>query len=176
MSSTADAQRPGFIPPRKKLSIYDDQPEPALAQPEPSRLELAIRQAQVQVAVDKWIDVEHKATATIKRYAAPGETLLPNALYVTVAGFAGSILTKNRSFPLRILGPTGLSLGAFTYLYPRTTHNIYKQTVAPQVEGTTVLDVAPKAASPFNNLVDQVKGLLGAGGGTEGTEVKKEVK
>ncbi|KAJ3037616.1 hypothetical protein HK097_003465 [Rhizophlyctis rosea] len=185
MSSQPDF-RTGFIPPKKKLSIYDDAPEPVPLHDEPSKLELAIREtrhqvsdqfsstrAQVQVAVDKWIRIEQSTAATVKQYAAPGEPLLPGALYVTVAGFAGSILTKHRALPLRLLAPTGLALGAFAYLYPRTTQNIYTQTKTTTTgPGVTVLDATPKVLSPVTGLADSLKGLFGGSNGTESKEKK----
>ncbi|KAJ3295778.1 hypothetical protein HK104_002338 [Borealophlyctis nickersoniae] len=175
--------RRGYVPPRTKLSIYDEPEDRVTVVEEPSKLELGIRQArhevsrtfsstrnQLQLGVNEWIKLEQKFTDTLKRYVDQDEKLLPGALYVTVAGFAGSIVAKHRSFPVRMLTPTGFAAGAFVYLYPRTAKNVYSKLLEPQMAGTTVLDVGPKAAN-------SLKGMLGVDGDSKnGTTPERERK
>lgn len=46
--------------------------------------------------VDKWIGFEKQCKKTVEEYQGEGEMLLPASIYVVVAGFGASILTKNR--------------------------------------------------------------------------------
>jgi MICOS complex subunit MIC26 len=49
--------------------------------------------------VDTWIGVEKEVETTLKEVAPKGEeTILPGAIYVGIAGMAGSILARNRTF------------------------------------------------------------------------------
>ncbi|KAI8819862.1 apolipo protein O-domain-containing protein [Fimicolochytrium jonesii] len=136
-SKPSSAALAAYVPPREKLSIYDGPSDLTVRPEEPSSLELAIREtrhtvtaafsttrAQAQKLVNEWIKVEQKIGGTIGRYKADDENYVPGVLYVTLAGFAGSILTKRRSLGLRALTPPAFALAAFVYLYPRTFRNI----------------------------------------------------
>ena len=87
-------------------------------------------QAQIQRLIDDWISLEQNVRKTVKRYAAPDERLLPNALYVTLSGFAGSIFAKNKSLFVRASLPATTACVSFAYLFPGTTRNIFKNTWA----------------------------------------------
>jgi predicted component of type VI protein secretion system len=45
---------------------------------------------------DKWIAIEQKAEKNIKEIFAQDERLMPEALYISVAGLAGTIIARNR--------------------------------------------------------------------------------
>jgi MICOS complex subunit MIC26 len=51
--------------------------------------------------VDSWIGIEKEVESTLHEVAPKGEeTILPGAIYVGVAGMAGSIVARNRTSPL----------------------------------------------------------------------------
>ena len=54
----------------------------------------------------------------------PQEPLLPNALYVAIAGMTGSILARRRNVLVRFVVPLGLFYGSARYLLPQTTRNL----------------------------------------------------
>ncbi|RKO87243.1 apolipo protein O-domain-containing protein [Blyttiomyces helicus] len=151
----------GYVPPRQKPSIYDEPEFHPVVVEEPSKLELAIREtrytvtdyfsstrANVQTLVDRWISLERQITATVNEYTVPSEPFLPGALYVTVAGFAGSILARSRSFPLRFLSPLTLASGTFVYLYPRTAQNVYDRAPAAIQKQLELLQGGPEETGP----------------------------
>ncbi|TPX68693.1 hypothetical protein SpCBS45565_g02929 [Spizellomyces sp. 'palustris'] len=169
---TEGATAKPYVPPRTKRSIYDDSEEDFVPVEEPTQLELAIRQtrhtvtnqfattrAQIQTVVDKWIHLEQQVTGTTKKYIAPGEPFLPGAIYVTLSGFAGSILAKNRGLLYRAATPTTFALVSFCYFYPGTSRNIvsaaYKSTTG-RSEGPTFLDVVPQMSSAFASARDSL--------------------
>jgi len=48
--------------------------------------------------VDKWIGIEKQVESTLKEISPKGdETILPGAIYVGLAGMAGSIIARNRT-------------------------------------------------------------------------------
>ncbi|BFZ58336.1 hypothetical protein PYCC9005_005398 [Savitreella phatthalungensis] len=55
---------------------------------------------------------------------APGEPLLPNALYVAVAGMTGSIMARRRNVLVRLTLPAALFVGSAYWLLPQTTRNV----------------------------------------------------
>ncbi|KNC97447.1 uncharacterized protein SPPG_07368 [Spizellomyces punctatus DAOM BR117] len=181
-----------YVPPRTKRSIYDDSEEEFVPVEEPTQLELAIRQtrhtvtnqfattrAQIQSVVDKWIHLEQQVTGTTKKYIAPGEPFLPGAIYVTLSGFAGSILAKNRSLLYRSATPATFALVAFSYFYPGTSRNIvsaaYKSTTG-RSEGPTFLDVFPQMSSAFASARDLVVNLFGEAANKASAATGGEVK
>lgn len=86
-------------------------PERQLIRNEPTVLETSIRSVRKSVfqvynttrstlgdLVDKWIGIEKDVENTLKEVAPKGEeTILPGAIYVGIAGMAGSILARNRT-------------------------------------------------------------------------------
>jgi len=55
----------------------------------------------VEAVVDKWIGVEKQVEKTIHAVAPKGEeTIIPGAIYVGIAGMGGSILARNRTYPI----------------------------------------------------------------------------
>ncbi|KAH6569760.1 hypothetical protein BASA83_007821 [Batrachochytrium salamandrivorans] len=109
-------------------------------QDQPNDLELLIRKAriettaafastrdQAQSLVNHWLVLEKCAQGVVDKYHEPTENYLPGLIYVTIAGFAGSIVTKNRFVLFRLLAPAVGSLAAFGYHFPATLQNIAKQ-------------------------------------------------
>ncbi|KAI8896944.1 apolipo protein O-domain-containing protein [Globomyces pollinis-pini] len=154
-----------------KKSIYSDTPgqQQELTE-EPTQLELEIRKArhivtkafsksidQIQTGVDTWISFEKSVRDVITTYHDKREAVLPGMLYVTIAGFAGSIAVKNKNFAIRVFFPMVTSVGTFGALYPLTTINILKN----QNFDPTQL---PPKFTLYSKLVDKVEDLIHAVG------------
>ncbi|KAJ3415854.1 hypothetical protein HDV05_003918 [Chytridiales sp. JEL 0842] len=172
-----------YVPPRKKLSIYDEPHEDYKVVDEPTQLELGLRKLrhsvtdsfastriQIESVVDKWIALEKETQRVVSRYAVPEEKLLPNGLYVALSGFAGSIAFKNRSIVMRGMAPPALALATFTYLYPKTSQNIYSKSwddaakaglVPKEVPGKSLFsEVSSSFSSGYNSAKDAVSKLF----------------
>ncbi|KAL0573047.1 hypothetical protein V5O48_008906, partial [Marasmius crinis-equi] len=122
---------------QEKLPIYS-QPEPEiLLQEVPSELERQIGVArrhlfagykethsQVQGVVSKWIGVEHAVENRVKAIISPEESLTPGILYVGVATLTGSIITRSRALPIRLLVPPTLLALSLNHFLPKTTDNL----------------------------------------------------
>ncbi|MCJ1307799.1 hypothetical protein MMC25_001447 [Agyrium rufum] len=70
---------------------------------------------------------EASFTSTIASLApepSTGERVLPNALYVLVAGMASSIVVRNRNILLRATVPGVVGVGAAWYVMPYTMRNV----------------------------------------------------
>lgn len=97
--------------------------------------------AQVQGLVSKWIGVEHAVESAFHSYSSPQilsekpldrvkaiispeESLTPGILYVGVATLSGSIITRSRSLPLRIIFPPILLAFSANHFLPKTTANL----------------------------------------------------
>jgi organizing structure protein 2 len=52
------------------------------------------------------------------------ESITPGILYVGVATLAGSVFTRYRSFPIRVLTPPLFLIGSLNYFLPKTAHNV----------------------------------------------------
>ncbi|KIK70219.1 hypothetical protein GYMLUDRAFT_34710, partial [Collybiopsis luxurians FD-317 M1] len=123
--------------PKEKLPIYPHPDSEIVLQEVPSELEKQIgvlrRQvtstyrdahAQVQGLVSKWIGVEHAVEHRVKAIISPEESLTPGILYVGVATLSGSIITRNRSLPLRLIFPPILLALSANHFLPKTTSNL----------------------------------------------------
>ncbi|CAO3687624.1 unnamed protein product [Umbelopsis vinacea] len=120
-----------------KLNIYDE-PEPEIVLVEsPSRLEenIALAQKYVNNTYDNGMEqlqqvqsklqkIEQNVKKTIDDTIAPGEHVMPNALYVGVAALAGTIVARRRNVILRFATSTAFAVGTSYYLMPNTTRNI----------------------------------------------------
>ncbi|KAJ1918329.1 hypothetical protein IWQ60_007530 [Tieghemiomyces parasiticus] len=96
------------IPDPKSLSIYEEK-KPVPQEPTgPSRLQLAVRdfrvratqflqtgQAHLQMTADRVVDLEQQAETAVQKTVPKNEQLFPGALYIAVAGLAGSVFTRN---------------------------------------------------------------------------------
>ncbi|KAJ3095136.1 hypothetical protein HDU97_007240 [Phlyctochytrium planicorne] len=125
---------------KKRPSIYDPPEEKYVVIDEPSELELQLRKTRLFVSDafqstkseldDKmrlWMNVEHRLRTSIKEYWSPDEKLLPNMLYVSVAGFGGSILSKN-------------TIATFAYLYPKTTTIIMSKSTNSGISWESIIE------------------------------------
>ncbi|KAF9354864.1 hypothetical protein BGX34_010775 [Mortierella sp. NVP85] len=120
-----------------KLPIYDD-PEPEMVvKEEPTRLDEAIRVARqetdrqilgmkhhFQMVTNKVVDFEKEAESNIKSVLVKEEEVMPAAIYVIVAGFAGSIVARRRNILLRFLTPVAFSAMAFGYFFPASSNRL----------------------------------------------------
>lgn len=129
LSSTGEA--------KEKLPIYSQPDTEIVLQEVPSELEKQIgtlrRQvtatyrdahAQVQGLISKWIGVEHAVENRVKAIISPEESLTPGILYVGVATLSGSIITRSRALPLRIIFPPVLLAISANHFLPKTTANL----------------------------------------------------
>ncbi|KAJ3181897.1 hypothetical protein HDU85_003413 [Gaertneriomyces sp. JEL0708] len=166
-----------YVPPKTKKSIYDNPEEEFKTVDETSELELAVRKtrhsvtaafastrSQFQGVVDSWIKLEQGVSDTVKAYAVPGEPLLPGAIYVTLAGFAGSIISKNRRFLIRAATPTAFTTAALAYYYPRTSRNVLfaSESTGSGKDGATIVDFVPNMPNPFKKLADGFHDMFGS--------------
>ncbi|OLL25400.1 hypothetical protein NEOLI_001224 [Neolecta irregularis DAH-3] len=122
-----------------KLSIYDP-PEPTLVLEElpPMLLQTHFRigrewvnkkyrhtRCGIDNLVDRWISLEGKIEKTANEVKPMnGEKVMPGGMYVVISGMAGSILSRNRLFPVRLAMPILTSIGAAIYFLPQTSRNI----------------------------------------------------
>ncbi|GAV99669.1 3-beta hydroxysteroid dehydrogenase isomerase family [Lentinula edodes] len=121
---------------KEKLPIYPHPDPEILLQEVPSELEKQIGVArreitsryrdahkQVQGLVDKWINIEHAVENRVKAIISPDESLTPSVLYIGVSTLTGSILTRSRSIPLRLIFPPLLFALSSAHFLPKTTSN-----------------------------------------------------
>ncbi|KAG0198856.1 hypothetical protein BGX28_007769 [Mortierella sp. GBA30] len=125
---------------KQKLPIYDE-PEPEMMiKEEPTRLDEALRAARketdrhilgmkyhLQMVTNKVVDLEKEAESSIKSVLVKEEEVMPAALYVIVAGFAGSIVASRRNILLRFLTPVAFSAMAFGYFFPASSNRLIAQ-------------------------------------------------
>ncbi|KAG8928324.1 hypothetical protein FRC02_007079 [Tulasnella sp. 418] len=124
-------------PRREKLSIYP-KPDPEVILVEThSELEKNIGiareyvterykqgQSAIQSGVEKWIGVEHAVEKQIKDLIPSDEPLTPGLLYVGVATLTGSVLGRNRSFPIRFALPPTFLVLSLAHFLPKLSSNI----------------------------------------------------
>ncbi|GJJ74069.1 MICOS complex subunit MIC26 [Entomortierella parvispora] len=125
---------------KQKLPIYDE-PEPEMViKEEPTRLDEALRAARketdrqilgmkyhLQMVTNKVVDIEKEAESNIKSVLVKEEEVMPAALYVVVAGFAGSIFASRRNILIRFLSPLAFSTMAFGYFFPASANRLIAQ-------------------------------------------------
>ncbi|KAK0673288.1 apolipo protein O-domain-containing protein [Cercophora samala] len=81
----------------------------------------------VNSSLSRAFDLEQSFTSTISNLApdrASGEKLMPGAIYVLVAGMAGSIVARNRNVLLRSGTPLALGIAAAWTVLPVTMNNV----------------------------------------------------
>ncbi|KAG0337613.1 hypothetical protein BG004_007573, partial [Podila humilis] len=125
---------------KQKLPIYDE-PEPEMVvKEEPTRLDEALRAARketdrqilgmkyhLQMVTNKVVDIEKEAETSIKSVLVKEEEAMPAALYVVVAGFAGSIVASRRNILFRFLSPVAFSAMAFGYFFPASSNRLIER-------------------------------------------------
>ncbi|CAI2184347.1 751_t:CDS:2 [Funneliformis geosporum] len=165
----------------KKLCIYDEPKPDVVLVESPTRLEEAIKQARIHVTktacdlerqfhgvINKWITIEQNTEKTIKEIIAPNERLMPEALYVTVAGLAGTIIARNRNILLRIATPLVFTIASSYYFLPQTSQNISKkfqenQHKYPQLLKVhrSISDIASDAKQKVDTSISDLKNIVG---------------
>ncbi|KAJ1025872.1 hypothetical protein NDA16_002498 [Ustilago loliicola] len=120
-----------------KLSIYPE-PDPKVEiVPVQTELERQIGSARrslshlttdtrhsVRNLVDRWISIERSVEGEVKSLIPASEPLTPGLLYVGVATLAGSIFTRYRAFPIRILTPPLALIASLNFFNPHLAHNL----------------------------------------------------
>lgn len=120
------------------MSAYDRKEESMYLIPEPpTQLETQISGVRKQAAsiiqqgdafmrsaVDHVVAAEHHIERTVKSLKPRHETLLPGAIYVSVIGLSGSILSRNRAFPVRFLTPLLFFVVSSRLILPETSRNV----------------------------------------------------
>lgn len=133
INSVTDA----FIFSQPQLPIYSSPAEPVTLAEVRGPLEEQVGSARRYVVdstrhasdalrgqISKWIGVEQAVESKVSSLIPADEPLTPGLLYVGVATLAGSVFTRYRSFPIRILTPPLLFVGSLNYFLPKTTHNL----------------------------------------------------
>ncbi|KAA1467065.1 hypothetical protein DENSPDRAFT_68714 [Dentipellis sp. KUC8613] len=142
---------------REKLSIYPAPDQDIIVVESPTELERQIgiarraatrvfndTHSQVQGVIGKWIGIEQAVESRVKSLVAPDEPLTPGVLYAGIAALSGSILTRTRGLPLRILAPPTLFVLAAQQFIPKTSHNV--ATYAGELEERYTPGLAEKHA------------------------------
>lgn len=121
----------------QQLSIYPE-PEPKVEiVPVQTELERQIGSARRAVAhlssdtrtsvrslVDRWISLERSVEDEVKSLIPASEPLTPGLLYVGVATLAGSIFTRYRAFPIRMLTPPLALVVSLNVFNPHLASNL----------------------------------------------------
>jgi len=81
-------------------------------------------QSKVHSAVEKWIGVETAVERQVKEIIPADEPMTPGLLYVGVATLTGSVLSRRRSLPIRVLLPPAFFAISLAYFLPKTSHNL----------------------------------------------------
>ncbi|KAJ9474410.1 MICOS subunit MIC26 [Pseudozyma hubeiensis] len=78
----------------------------------------------VRSLVDRWINIERSIEGEVKSLVPAHEPLTPGLLYVGVATLAGSIFTRYRAFPIRLLTPPLALVVSLNYFNPNLATNL----------------------------------------------------
>ncbi|KAF8939894.1 apolipo protein O-domain-containing protein [Dissophora ornata] len=167
---------------KQKLPIYDE-PEPEMViKEEPTRLDEALRAARketdrqilgmkyhLQMVTNKVVDLEKEAESNIKSVLVREEEVMPAAIYVVVAGFAGSIFAGRRNILLRFLTPVAFSAAAFGYFFPASSNRLIAhanqsdlakyipQDIQKQIRDITGQVSGSSAETKLSKAVEEVK-------------------
>lgn len=120
-----------------KLSIYPEPDAKVEVVPVQTELERQVGSARraishvtadtrssVRSLIDRWISVERSIEGEVKSIIPPTEPLTPGLLYVGVATLAGSIFTRYRAFPVRLLTPPLALVVSLNYFNPNLASNL----------------------------------------------------
>ncbi|KAJ1980649.1 hypothetical protein H4R34_002370 [Dimargaris verticillata] len=164
------------VPLPKQLSIYDQGTIPKPQPPGPSRLQVAVKSARVEAQhyaeltrvhvqhfVDRWLSVEQSVQKTVKNTVAKDEQIFPGALYVTVAGLAGSIAARQRNVLFRWTAPLAFAAVSSFYFMPKTarsiSHRLYNAYGDPDAE-KQVRGAYDQARGFGQSMVGRVEGAV----------------
>ncbi|KAJ1969113.1 hypothetical protein IWQ62_000828 [Dispira parvispora] len=171
---TSDSHPNDVVPNPKKLDIYDKEEPQPLPVYGPSRLQLAIKEARLKaeraaslavthknIAVDRWIEFERHTGSVIRNTIPREERLFPGAIYVAVAGLAGSIFSRKRNFLVRWTTPLVFAAASSFYFLPGTartlSQNIYGAYRDPATEqqAREVFGKLTGLGDRFNNNIER---------------------
>lgn len=105
----------------------------------------------------KYIELERSVTNTFSELHDKREDLLPNSIYIIVAGLSGNIIARNRGPVTRFIVPTVLGLASFKYFLPHTFSNTFG--LLWKVEQRTLPQIAEQQASAYEKATSLVKGV-----------------
>ncbi|KAI9329992.1 hypothetical protein BDR26DRAFT_871936 [Obelidium mucronatum] len=161
----------GGVPPRKRLSIYDEQTtQPSVSPAEPTSIELGLRgsrhavssyfsgtRATIQSYTNAYLDFESNVVSSIKPFTSPNEPLLPNALYVTLLSCAGLVATaSSKKIGRRIGVPLGLGAVGVAWWYPQTSTKL----VRGGMTATGVDKTWDSAVASVNGTIESAKSAV----------------
>lgn len=117
---------------------------------------------------EKVYDAERKVTGTVSSLHNKSEDLLPNSIYVVIAGLSGNILARQRGILARTFLPLALGLASFKYFLPQTFSNtagfawkVEQRTVPELANGqVAVLEHAEKFKENIEKTAESSKGKL----------------
>ncbi|KAJ1974031.1 hypothetical protein H4R35_003808 [Dimargaris xerosporica] len=138
------------VPQPKQLSIYDQgttsKPQPL----GPSRLQVAVKSARVEA--QHYAELTRQSVQkSIKNTVAKDEPIFPGALYVTVAGLAGSVATRQRNILFRWTAPLAFAAVSSFYFMPKTARSISHRLYDAYSD--------PDAEKQVRGAYDQARGL-----------------
>lgn len=145
--------------------------------------------------VNQWYSkvyaTERQITSTVSELHHKHESLLPNSIYILIAGLSGSILARRRGIFSRALFPVVLGAASFKYFLPQTFSNttdfiwrLEKQNlpeIADQQElavhkaSALVESIEQKSISSGKYLEDRVQGLRRSIADVTGLNIDEEV-
>ncbi|RIB26080.1 apolipo protein O-domain-containing protein [Gigaspora rosea] len=170
---------------KRKLKIYDDPKPEIIIVKTPTKLEQGIRHTRLQVSqvirdleqhirnvTDQWIDIEQNTEREIKSVIAPNERLMPDVLYVVVAGLAGNLVARNfirnSNIFVRITSPVLFTIVSSYYFLPQTSRNIMAKLCeyekrSPELMKihNSVSDVANNTKQKFDSVIINLKNITG---------------
>ncbi|KAI8867504.1 hypothetical protein GQ42DRAFT_164744 [Ramicandelaber brevisporus] len=183
LSLTYATSSPAFCEPSSsthqspsKPSIYDEEKRVIIAELPPTRLEKFVEATREradfaydmarlhsQLVVDRWIELEQAVESRIKRTIPESDKFLPGAMYVTVAGLAGLVVSRNRGFLLRFTTPLAFAAASAFYFMPGTANNVAKELAEKYVDPMTVnkvVDAKKEVCNLSTVAVNKVEGAV----------------
>ncbi|CAG8604857.1 8288_t:CDS:2 [Dentiscutata erythropus] len=166
---------------KQKLKIYDDPKPEIIIVKTPTRLEQGIKHTRLRVSqaisdleqhirnvTDQWIDIEQTTEREIKGVISPNERLMPDVLYVVVAGLAGSLAARKSNILVRIASPVLFTIVSSYYFLPQTSRNMMAKLCeyekrSPELMKihNSVSDVANNTKQKFDSAIINLKNITG---------------
>ncbi|CAG8674123.1 13655_t:CDS:2 [Cetraspora pellucida] len=151
----------------QKLKIYDDPKPEIIIVKSPTRLEEGIRHTRLQISqtisdlkqhtqnvTDQWIGVEQNTEKAIKEVISPNERLMPEVLYVIVAGLAGSNIL------VRITSPVLFTVISSYYFLPQTSRNIMAKICEYEKRSPELMKIHNSVSDAANNTKQKINSLI----------------
>ncbi|EFP78291.2 hypothetical protein PGT21_030509 [Puccinia graminis f. sp. tritici] len=134
--SSTDSQAPSY-PSRKQLPIYDEPSQEIILVKTELPLQAQVRWARQNIqsfkkdlesrfnfVLDHGLNIEKKVAGTLGSLIDQKESSSSSVLCVGIGTMTGSILARNRSFPLRFLSPLAFFILSSNQFLPTTTQNV----------------------------------------------------